>query len=438
MTQRALISLPLIALLAGCGETPSMMMDGDAGPPPATTLLTGAPVSFAPVYDAVSYREGGASREWIPTDLAVHPDGELWVIQRMERDPAFDEMTECTMRGLAGNPNDCVSLQGSTVGITSPASAEAATEENGRANLVVDANSWHFMRRPSGIVFGDPAVPFGPGDPGAEDAMVGSEFTYINTFGTCHEHWTGNQTDGGAFIGPSLWTADPDIYNGRNGSFMWSNGSHLDMVHATQYCMGIAWEGGNVYWNFNGAEGTLDRYDFGSPHYEGHSDHDDATVTRFLLRDGDDLVRVPFVPSNMEMRGEQLFVADTGNGRVLVFDTNSDPVRFAGFRTFESLPGDVMDGIAYSAVIDSAALSAAWGGTAEPSGLALYDDNTLAVANHASGHISLIGLDGTIIRTIDTGLGGGLAGLTVLDGTIYFVHMVERRIYRIDVMPAAS
>ena len=41
------------------------------------------------------------------------------------------------------------------------------------------------------------------------------------------------------------------------------------MVHATQNCMGIAWERDNVYWTLNGEEGTLDRYDFGVPHVPG-------------------------------------------------------------------------------------------------------------------------------------------------------------------------
>jgi len=423
-----------VLALVGCGDPPAMR-DDDAGPAPMSTLRTGAPVTYAPVYEAVSYRAGlGVTREWLPVDLAAHPAGELWLVQRMERNPAFDEETECTERGLAGSANDCVSLQGSTVAITEPAVLEPASDTNGRARLVVDANSLHFMRRPSSIAFGHPNLPFGPDDPGAMEAGLTDPRTYANTFATCHEHWTANTTDGGPFIGPTLWTADPAIYNGENGMFTWSNGSHLDMVHATQYCMGIAYERDNVYWTFNGAEGSLDRYDFVAPHHAGHYDHNDGVVTRFLLRIGDDLVRLPFVPSNMVLEGTSLFVADTGNGRVLRFDISSPVSQLATFRTHEGLPAVIMENITYEVVADAATLGAAWGtGTPEPSGLALLDAETLVVADHATGNVSLLELDGTPFRTLDTGTGAGLGGLTVLDGRVYFVQMNERRVYRIDV-----
>jgi hypothetical protein len=79
-------------------------------------------------------------------------------------------------------------------------------------------------------------------------------------------------------------------------------------------------------------------------------------------------------------------------------------------------------------------LGAAWGTSApEPSGLALLDANTLVVADHATGNVSLLELDGTPIRTIATGTGSGLGGLEVLNGRVYFVQMSERRVYRIDV-----
>jgi hypothetical protein len=433
------IALAVSGVLVGCdGTTP--MTDPDAGPEPMTTLRTGAPVTFAPVYDAVTYAAGpGVTRDWLPVDLAVHPGGELWVIQRMERDPAWTDDDECSDRGIAGGPSDCVSLQGSTVAITDPDAVEAASQTNGRARLVVDANSWHFMRRPSSIAFGHPALAYGPTDPGAVEAGVTETLTYSNTFATCHEHWTGNTTDTGAFIGPTLWTADPAIYSGSNGTFDWSNGSHLDMVHATQYCMGIAYERDNVYWTFNGEEGSLDRYDFGAPHFPGHYDHDDGDVTRYFLAPDDDLARLPYVPSNMVISGTDLFVADTGNGRVLRIDLSAPATEIGTFATFEGITAMTMEGLTYDVVADGAALGAVWGGaTAEPSGLALLDAETLVVADHASGNVSLLGLDGTVIRTIDTGTGPGLGGLTVLDGAVYFVQMDERRVYRIDVTAPAA
>ena len=432
----AVSSSLLVVGLAGCGE-PTMMMPPPVEPP--LTLRDGAPVTFVPIYDAVSYEAGGVTREWLPVDVTAHPDGEIWLVQRMERDPDFDDETECTTRGIeAGAPNDCVSLQGSTVAVLDPTFMEPATEENARAWLVVDANSWHFMRRPSSIAFGNPRLPFEPTDPGASEAGVTDPRFYTNTFATCHEHATGNNTDGGAFIGPTLWTADSTIYNGDNGEFEWSNGSHLDMLHATQYCMGIAYERDNVYWTFNGDEGTLDRYDFVAPHYTGHYDHNDGIVTRYVLGDGDSLRRLPYVPSNMVISGSSLFIADTGNGRVLRVDLESSFTERGRFNTYEGIPATIMENVGYEVLADATELGAEWGvGTPEPSGLALLDDETLVVADHASGNVTLLALDGAPVRTIDTGTGAGLGGLTVLDGRIYFVQMTERRLYRIDVTTAA-
>ena len=431
-----------LSLAVACGDDDGMLppvtTDGgvDSGSAAAHPLRSGAEVSFAEVYTATTYAAGPAdSREWLPMDLAAHPSGELWVVQQMERATGFDEFSECTMAGVSGSPNDCVSLNGSTVAITEPASAEPASQTNGRARLVVDFNAWHFMRRPAAIAFGAEELRLEPSDPGADGANLSETLVLRDTFATCHEHWTGNLTDGGAFIGPSLWTADPAIYDGSNGSHEWSNGSHLDMVHATQYCMGIAYEQANVYWVFNGEEGALDRYDFKAPHHPGHHDHDDGDVTRFLLNEGDELARVESVPSNMVLEGSELFVADTGNGRVLRFDISSPVQPGAEFFTFERLPAMGMLGMAYAPIADSATLETEWNGAAQPSGLAILDADTLVVANHATGHLSLIDrTDGALVRTIDTGTGAGLGGLTVIGGQVYFVQMNERRIYRVDVV----
>jgi len=432
---RLFACLPLL-LVACDGSTPGTEVDAaapmeDAGTPPPG-LREGGPVTYAPVYDAVTRNIGGDAREWIPTDLSVHPDGALWVVQRLERDPAFDDDSECTGRHLATGGGDCLSLEGSTVAISDPAAAELASSDNGRAALVIDGNAWHFMRRPSGIAFGAAELSYGPDDPGASEAGVTDTMTFEDTFATCHEHWTGNPTDANAFIGPSLWSADPSIY-GQRGEFSWSNGSHLDMVHATQYCMGIAHERDNVYWTFNGAEGVLDRYDFGAPHYPGHSDHDDGEVTRFDLGAEGRLARLEGVPSNMVVVGQDLFLSDTGNGRVMRVDMDSPTTLFGNFMTFEMLEGEYYDGIGFEVILDRAALEAEWGGASEPSGLAVLDDGALVIASHATGHITVADPDGTIVRTLDTGTGAGLGGLTVRDGVVYFVQMTERRVYRIDV-----
>ncbi|MFK7988786.1 MAG: hypothetical protein AB8I08_22390 [Sandaracinaceae bacterium] len=434
MIRRTAALASLLLLLAGCGEEEML-------PPPAPpTLAEGAPVSFHEVYASGTNALLGG-REWIPVDLAEGTDDQLWVIQRLERSAMFDDETECTSRANAGSPHDCGGLEGSTVAIANPTMPEMADDVNGRANMVVDANSWHFMRRPSGIAFGVEETTLPGTNEGALDPMTGAPLagagtTFSDIFATCAEHWTGNFTDGAPFMGPSLWTAEPSIYNGVNGTESWSNGSHLDMVHATQYCMGIAWEQGNAYWVFNGEFGILDRYDFAAPHFQGHSYHDDAIVTRYEL--ADTLTRAVDVPSNMMMSGTDLYIADSGGGRVVRFDTAAPTTVFGTFLTHESLTGEVREGGVLVPVASREVLAAEWGAVVEPSGLAFLDEY-LVVGNHGSGHITLFGMDGTVVRTIDTGLGAGLAGLTVADGTIFFTHMGTRRVYRVQVdVPAVA
>ena len=50
-------------------------------------------------------------------------------------------------------------------------------------------------------------------------------------------------------------------------------GSHLDMLHNTSFCSGIAHVDANRYWTFNGELGSLDLYDFHKPHPPGGEDH---------------------------------------------------------------------------------------------------------------------------------------------------------------------
>jgi hypothetical protein len=122
---------------------------------------------------------------------------------------------------------------------------------------------------------------------------------------------------------------------------------------------------------------------------------------------------------------------------VLRFDLDSPTSELGTFFTYDNLVARTLEGIAYAPVLDRATLEAEWGGAPEPSGLAVLEGDLLVVADHASGQISLFGLDGTPVRTIDTGLGAGLGGLTVLDDTVYFTHLGERRVYRLDVVAPA-
>ena len=100
------------------------------------------------------------------------------------------------------------------------------------------------------------------------------------------------------------------------------NGSHLDMLHESPYCMGIAHEKDNVFWVFDGNAGQIVKYDFKSDHGPGNSNHDDGQVDRYI---DISVSRKAGVPSHMVIDKESgwLYIADTGNKRILRMKINS-------------------------------------------------------------------------------------------------------------------
>jgi hypothetical protein len=130
------------------------------------------------------------------------------------------------------------------------------------ATVKTDPNSWHFLRRPTSIAFGAGQL-----------------------FATCGEFRTGNYDDATVdYMGPTLWTSDPAIFALEqpvppDGSFE-PNGSHIDMLHETPFCMGIAHDHNNAYFTFNGKLGSIDRYDFKAPHPPGGDNHLDGELLR--------------------------------------------------------------------------------------------------------------------------------------------------------------
>jgi hypothetical protein len=326
------------------------------------------------------------------TDLDFNPaqPGELWAIFRQlgfQGAPCNETNTD---------PQACALLEG----LVAVISAADGAGPNGE--IKVDANSWHFMRRPPAIAFGDD-----------------------DTFATCGEHRTGNFDDNLAdFMGPTLWSADPVIFgpDGPGG-----NGSHLDMLHATPFGMGIAHERGNAYWVFNGDAGALDRYDFRAPHVPGGEDHSDGEATRYVLGE---LAREPGVPSHLEYdpRDGSVYVADTGNGRVVRVDSTS------GMPGEPLICDDIQLGNTVAQVVDSTVEVIVPAGVLEqPSGLALSGD-VLFVTDSATSRIVAFSLDGEELGAFDTGLPPGtLAGIVVgPDGRAYISDLSTGVVRRIE------
>lgn len=338
-------------------------------------------VTFTEIYKPLIQEEA--------PDLGFHATrNELWVVNRR---PEVDGVcTEATFSGPR-----CRSLAGYTTVIYNPGTPDQ------RVSVLEDGNSWHFMRRPPAIAMADDR----------------------DFFGTCGEAATGNFEDNNVnFIGPTLWSSDPDIYAKPSGG----NGSHMDMLHATPWCMGIAHEKENIYWTFNGNVGSIDRYDFKMDHGPGADDHSDGEILRYAPTK---FKRVENVPSHMHFnkKDKHLYIADTGNARIAKLDTTSGAMTGPFTPVYEPLAkyGFMGDATVTDVVPD--------GTLQQPSGLTIHDD-IIYVTDHATSIIHAFDMQGKEVRRLETGLpAGSLAGLRVgPNGKMWFTNMSNGTVYRID------
>ncbi len=253
-------------------------------------------------------------------------------------------------------------------------------------------------------------------------------FANNNTFATCHEsrNTYNNQAEQNDFMGPTLWSADAEVFAKSNPAAVAENGfdlgSHLDMLHDSPLCMGIAWEKENIYWTFDGLQGVISRYDFQDDHGPGFDDHADGIIERFV---DVDVLRVADIPSHMVFDAESgvLYVADTGNKRIQRFDPASATVGQQQ-HTHEGSPFIQMEGGEWTTLVGDEA------GLVAPSGLALHDD-VLYVTDNATSTIHAFSLEGVELDHLKVGVElGGLMGLRVTDAGLFAVDAVGNRVIR--------
>jgi hypothetical protein len=375
MRLRSLSSASLAALLlAGCGAT------NDAADTLVDDELTafgkadGATVKFT-LTEIASARHGLDN----PRDLAFNPlrPDELWVVNH---------------------------------GDDSAVIIHDASTSRREAEKQKDAYALHFMARPTALAFGGSKTTIGrPG-----------------TFATCGEsrNTYDDQARPNDFMGPTLWSSDLSVFAQFDPNGL---GSHLDMLHNSPLCMGIAWEAGNAYWAFGGLDGALFRYDFHVDDGIGNDDHSDGTVRQYVTGE---VAYVKGVPSHLVYRGtdKSLYVADTGNARIARLDTTS------GSKGREL---EVMERMASAYEYDDAVLvdvvPASSGQLQLPSGLELQG-RYLYVSDNANGRISVFTLKGKLAKRIETGLPrGSLGGMAFgPDKKLYLVDMKKDRVLRID------
>jgi len=360
---------PECATHADCGEgTPFCETDpGTCIAPPAGSELgwgdgNAASVTFTVIAQDAALKE--------PIDLGFDPSvpNRLWIVNRQDD---------------------------SVVIVTDPGT-EGMTLERRK-----DPAAAHFMAAP-------PAFEFGVVDP-----------EYGQTFGICGDGDNG----GDNFMGPALFSADLEVFASQNQQT--GLGSHLDMLHSTTFCKGIAHVEGNIFFAFNSKKSSLDKYDFGDDHGPGFDDHSDGQVYRYVE---DSLTSLDGVSSHLDYdpTTKFLYVADTGTGRILALDTMSGT---AG-ETFSGLE----DIATRTEMVDEVLFEVVLPGTLQaPSGLELHD-GVIFVNDHATSAFHAFDVFGNPLRSLQTDLpAGSLSGFTFgPDGKIYFVDVVGGRVLRID------
>jgi hypothetical protein len=265
----------------------------------------------------------------------------------------------------------------------------------------VDPAARHFMHKPTAISMSE-----------------------RNDWGTCGDN-DNSQNDRSPtnFMGPSLFSADLTIFAVRTAGGL---GSHLDMLHSTPFCKGIAHERNRVYWTFNSLDGSIDRYDFAEDHGPGNDDHSDGTIHRYALGQ---VKGVEGAASHLVFDAEDahLYVADTGNARIVRLDTKKGTKGESLPRRNEPLVDQgMMTGVDVEVVVAPGALT-------QPSGIELRG-GLLYVTDTATSTFHVFDKTGKEVRRLATDLPpDSLAGFTFgPDGKIWFTDKVTGRILRID------
>jgi hypothetical protein len=300
-----------------------------------------------------------------PTDLDFHPvltNNELWV----------------TNKGTEASG-------GSTVTIYN------AGEAGQTSIYKQDGNAWHFMSLPTGIAFSQNGN--WANSPGVYDA---------------------NHNGGAAYTGPALWSSDMSIYAEDSGG----NGSHLDMLHASPECQGIAAEIDNVFWVFDGYTSDIVRYDFQEDHGPGNDDHGDAIIRRYsddtVTKDANDQIVSHLV---LDKNAQWLYVVDHGNGRVIRIDINTGS-DMGGAPNYPN-PEPVAEYTEYTGYTQELVIS----GLNKPSGIDVIDDR-LILSDYENGEISIYDISimpAQLMHTIPTSL-SSVQGVKIgPDGRIWFV-----------------
>jgi hypothetical protein len=359
---------------------------GGTPPAPAPELGTGdhspSSVTFTPV-GLASYPYSDP----MDLDFSNHASNELWVVnQANESIVIIDDVTAGTLTGDKLDASDEVGAWG------------------------------HFLQNVSGIAMG------------AQTSGAGNGWTMATS-------QDGNN-GGNNFMGPTLWSSDRTVMGVTPNPLpsQW-NTSHLDMLHSTTWGKGICHQSGNIYWTIgicydtigSGSQVSIAKYNFNADHTPGQSNHVDGEKYHYVIGQ---VGTTSSVHTGMiyDAGSGMLYVSDSANGRLVRLDTNSGT---AGSTPISSFSGDGVDYEVTGATLTN--VVSPGGNLTTPSGLELYN-NTLYVADYATGYIHAFDLSGSRINYLDTGVGANaLQGIKMgPDGKLYFCDSKNDQVIRID------
>jgi len=328
------------------------------------------------VYDVI-----GTSADQVvaPKDLDFSPDGALWSIN-----------TNTEGSG------------GSTIKWTNPG-------EVGQTDLWQrDGNAWHFMSLPTAIAFSD-----------------------NGNFGTSTGVFDANHDGGAPFTGPALWSSDPSIYAQPSGG----NGSHMDMLHASPYSMGMASVTENAFFVFDANSNDIVYYDFVDDHGPGNTYHGDAIIRRITG------TAVNWVSANVSSHLEMapntdwLYVVDGGNSRVLRMDISTGSI--GGTPTNFNNPEAIAEYSTWNGITVETVVST---GLIEPSGVDIIDDRMI-ITDHSTGDIiiyDISAIPATEITRIATGNPGIQGTVIGPNGFIWYANATTNEIVKVITADAAG
>ena len=270
-----------------------------------------------------------------------------------------------------------------------------------------DARASHFMWRTHGIAMG--------------------------TNGSFATAQNGEPGDGDAnymFMGPTLWSSDTAVFASRYQNEDRRLASHLDMLHQSPWCLGIAHDSANIYWVLDARYGGISRYDFRDPHEVGGTDHRDGVIRRYIETAISPGVRGQPAHVCLDRSTGWLYYIDPGKALVHRLDTRSGSVK----DTLEMPPSSAENLTEFTSVVGARLATVVSDSLKTPVGIDVVGTRLL-VGDRADGRIHVFDIADpgfAHLGAISTGA-TELLGITVgPDQRIWFVDRATARVCRLD------